>query len=91
MKVYCETFHGGMEQDDRERALYKFRNGSCHIFISTDLAARGLDIPDIKMLFIIIFQLQKTGLYTGTDVRHAGKLMVVLTSFFILKNSCLLT
>lgn len=48
MKVYCETFHGGMEQDDRERALYKFRNSSCHIFISTDLAARGLDIPDIK-------------------------------------------
>ena len=48
MKVYCEMFHGGMEQDDRERALYKFRNGSCHIFISTDLAARGLDIPDIR-------------------------------------------
>ena len=48
MKVYCETFHGGMEQEDRERALYKFRNGSCHIFISTDLAARGLDIPEIK-------------------------------------------
>lgn len=48
MKVYCEVFHGGMEQDDRERALYKFRNGSCHIFISTDLAARGLDISNIK-------------------------------------------
>lgn len=47
-KVYCGTFHGGMEQDDRERALYKFRNGSCHIFISTDLAARGLDIPSIR-------------------------------------------
>ena len=47
MKVFCEVFHGGMEQDDRERALYKFRNGSCHVFISTDLAARGLDIPDI--------------------------------------------
>ena len=37
-----------MEQDDRERALYKFRNGSCNIFISTDLAARGLDISGIK-------------------------------------------
>ena len=48
MKVYCETFHGGMDQDDRERALYKFRNGSCNIFISTDLAARGLDISGIK-------------------------------------------
>lgn len=48
MKVYCEVFHGGMEQDKRERALYKFRNGSCSILISTDLAARGLDIADIK-------------------------------------------
>lgn len=41
----CDRFHGGMEQQDRERALYKFRNGSCPVLISTDLAARGLDIP----------------------------------------------
>lgn len=46
-ELYNEYFHGGMEQPDRERALYKFRNGSCHVFVSTDLAARGLDIPDI--------------------------------------------
>lgn len=46
--LYNEYFHGGMEQPDRERALYKFRNGSCHIFVSTDLAARGLDIPEIE-------------------------------------------
>jgi len=45
--VYCEMFHGGMEQMDRERALYKFSNGSCNVFVSTDLASRGLDIPDI--------------------------------------------
>lgn len=48
MKMYCEVFHGGMEQDERERALYKFRNGSCPVLVSTDLAARGLDIPEIK-------------------------------------------
>lgn len=48
LKVCCEIFHGGMEQDERERALYKFRNRSCPILISTDLAARGLDIPEIK-------------------------------------------
>lgn len=47
MKVPCEAFHGGMEQEVRERALYKFRNGSCPVFVSTDLAARGLDIPAI--------------------------------------------
>ena len=43
----CDMFHGGMEQDDRERSLYKFRNGTCPVLISTDLAARGLDIPGI--------------------------------------------
>ncbi len=43
----CEAFHGGMEQQDRERALYKFRNGSCPVLVSTDLASRGLDIPGI--------------------------------------------
>ncbi len=43
-----DIFHGGMEQDDRERALLKFRNGSHHILITTDLASRGLDIPEIE-------------------------------------------
>ena len=47
-KLSAERFHGGMEQPDRERALYKFRNGSSHVLISTDLAARGLDIPEIE-------------------------------------------
>lgn len=48
MKVYAEVYHGGMEQEERERALYKFRNGSCPVLVSTDLAARGLDIPEIR-------------------------------------------
>ncbi len=43
----CAAFHGGMEQPDRERALYKFRNASCPVLVSTDLASRGLDIPGI--------------------------------------------
>ena len=43
-----EFFHGKLEQPDRERALSKFRNGSCIAFISTDLASRGLDIPEIR-------------------------------------------
>jgi len=43
-----ERFHGGMEQNDRERSLYKFRNGSTPVLVSTDLASRGLDIPDVE-------------------------------------------
>lgn len=48
-------FHGGMEQDDRERALIKFRNGTHQILITTDLASRGLDIPEIE--HVIHYQL----------------------------------
>ena len=40
-------YHGGLEQDERERALIKFRNGSSTVLVCTDLGARGLDIPDV--------------------------------------------
>ena len=48
MGIYSTFYHGGMEQDDRERALIQFRNGSVSYLITTDLAARGLDIPEMK-------------------------------------------
>ena len=49
------NFYGGMGQIERERALIKFRNGTHQIIIATDLAARGLDIPELN--FIIHYQL----------------------------------
>ncbi len=49
------SFYGGMEQIDRERALIKFRNGTHQILIATDLAARGIDVPEIS--FIIHYHL----------------------------------
>ena len=60
-KLPCGIFHGGMEQEDRERSLYKFRNGSCHVLISTDLAARGLDIPDIQNIVHYHMPIQEDG------------------------------
>jgi superfamily II DNA/RNA helicase len=53
-----DIFHGGMEQDERERALLKFRNGSIKMLITTDLASRGLDIPEVE--YIIHYQLPYT-------------------------------
>ncbi|MBD5164013.1 MAG: DEAD/DEAH box helicase [Bacteroidales bacterium] len=41
-------YHGGLEQADREKALILFENGSANILVSTDLAARGLDIADVE-------------------------------------------
>jgi superfamily II DNA/RNA helicase len=49
------TFHGAMEQIDREKNLIKFRGGAHHVLITTDLAARGLDIPEIR--HIVHYQL----------------------------------
>jgi superfamily II DNA/RNA helicase len=46
--IYSTYYHGGMDQDERERALIQFRNGSVSYLITTDLAARGLDIPEMN-------------------------------------------
>ena len=42
------SFHGGLDQRQREDQLYRFSNGSVNVLVATDLASRGLDIPDIQ-------------------------------------------
>ncbi len=51
-------YHGALEQQERDIALCKFRNGSSNILVTTDLAARGLDIPNIR--YVIHYQLPHT-------------------------------
>lgn len=46
-EVVYSIFHGGLEQPQRELELLKFRNGSSRILIATDIAARGIDIPEL--------------------------------------------
>jgi superfamily II DNA/RNA helicase len=43
-------YHGALEQQDRESALAKFRNGTSNVLVTTDLASRGLDIPNIRYI-----------------------------------------
>jgi len=56
-KINHACFSGGMEQKDRERALIKFRNGTCQVLLATDLASRGIDIPEMK--YIIHYELPR--------------------------------
>ena len=51
-------FHGGLEQDAREAALYRFANGSANVLVCTDLASRGLDIDDVR--HIVHYHLPET-------------------------------
>jgi len=51
-------YHGAMEQQERDSALCKFRNGTSNILVTTDLASRGLDIPNIR--YIIHYHIPHT-------------------------------
>lgn len=62
--------HGGMEQLDREKNLIKFRSGVYNLLIATDLASRGLDIPEIK--HVVHYQLPpKKDAFTHRNGRTA--------------------
>lgn len=69
-KIGHGCFYGGLEQKDRERALIKFRNGTYRILIATDLAARGIDVPEMD--FIIHYELpQRNTEFTHRNGRTA--------------------
>ncbi|GAA5928134.1 uncharacterized protein JCM15063_003795 [Sporobolomyces koalae] len=46
----CMPLHGGREQVDRDQTIVDFKNGSCPIVIATSVAARGLDVKQLKMV-----------------------------------------
>jgi superfamily II DNA/RNA helicase len=48
--IVNEFYHGALEQRERDSALCKFRNGTANVLVTTDLAARGLDIPNIRYI-----------------------------------------
>ncbi len=56
--IINEFYHGALEQQERDSALCKFRNGTANVLVTTDLASRGLDIPNIR--FIIHYHLPAT-------------------------------
>ena len=53
--IINEFYHGSLEQQERDAALCKFRNGTVNILVTTDLASRGLDIAHIR--YVIHYQL----------------------------------
>jgi len=77
------TFHGGMEQVDREKALLQFRNGSFHLLICTDLASRGLDIPEIAC--IVHYQLGNEETFIHRNGRTA-RMQAEGTAYLILND-----
>ncbi len=83
--IYATYYHGGMDQDERERALIQFRNGSVNYLITTDLAARGLDIPEMN--HVIHYHLpSKEDEYTHRNGRTA-RMLASGTAYIIIHES----
>ncbi|MEO6282132.1 MAG: DEAD/DEAH box helicase [Dyadobacter sp.] len=79
--IDCAFFHGKLEQEDRERTLIRFRNGSVQYLAATDLAARGLDIPDVK--HVVHFELpMKADEFTHRNGRTA-RMMAEGTAYML--------
>lgn len=82
--LVCACFHGKLDQQEREYVLAKFKNGSTHLLITTDLAARGLDISEVKN--IIHYQKPTSEeIYTHRNGRTArmnssGNVFLILTT-----------
>ena len=49
--VRCEAIHGSIVQKSREKTLERFRAGKLRVLVATDVAARGLDIDDVDVVF----------------------------------------
>lgn len=83
--IHATYYHGGMDQDERERALIQFRNGSVNYLVTTDLAARGLDIPEMKN--VIHYHLpSKADEFTHRNGRTA-RMLASGTAYLIVHDS----
>ncbi|CAH2053032.1 unnamed protein product [Thlaspi arvense] len=64
----CEALHGDISQSQRERILDDFRCGRINVLVATDVAARGLDVPNVDL--VIHYELPNN---TETFVHRTGR------------------
>uniref|UniRef100_A0A8D3D270 RNA helicase n=1 Tax=Scophthalmus maximus TaxID=52904 RepID=A0A8D3D270_SCOMX len=83
----CTSIHGDRSQRDREEALHQFRSGRCPILVATAVAARGLDISNVK--HVINFDLPSDIEEYVHRIGRTGRVgnLGLATSFFNDKNS----
>lgn len=48
---HADALHGDLSQGQRDRVMNGFRNGQTHVLVATDVAARGIDVDDIDIVF----------------------------------------
>ncbi|XP_051114786.1 DEAD-box ATP-dependent RNA helicase 53, mitochondrial-like [Andrographis paniculata] len=66
--IKCEALHGDISQNQRERTLSAFREGRINVLVATDVAARGLDVPNVDL--VIHYELPNS---SETFVHRTGR------------------
>ncbi|MBH1959300.1 MAG: DEAD/DEAH box helicase [Kaistella sp.] len=67
-KISAEAIHGNKSQNQRQNALNNFKSGKTRILVATDIAARGIDIDELK--FVVNFELSDV---SETYVHRIGR------------------
>ncbi|ERM81395.1 RNA helicase [Rhodonellum psychrophilum GCM71 = DSM 17998] len=49
--IMAEALHGDLSQAQRTKVMNKFRKGSCSVMVATDVAARGIDVENVEVVF----------------------------------------
>ena len=82
--ISAEAIHGDIQQRVREQTLNKFRRGELRVLVATDVAARGLDIDDVDVVFNYVvpdeneYYVHRIG-RTGRAKRHGVAYTLVST------------
>ncbi|KAK0708133.1 P-loop containing nucleoside triphosphate hydrolase protein [Lasiosphaeris hirsuta] len=56
-RIHVAAIHGDLRQEQRTRSLEAFKSGTTSVLVATDVAARGLDIPEVKLVINLTFPL----------------------------------
>lgn len=68
----CSSLHGGKEQVDRDEAIKNFKNGDVPIIVATSVAARGLDVKELKLVLVsVLSSLREAVLKCLIELRRA--------------------
>lgn len=67
-KISAEAIHGNKSQNQRQNALSNFKSGKTRILVATDIAARGIDIDELK--YVVNFELSDV---SETYVHRIGR------------------
>ncbi|MDX2430127.1 MAG: DEAD/DEAH box helicase [Bacteroides sp.] len=71
VNIPSETIHGDKEQEERELTMQLFRGGGIKVLITTDLSARGIDIPDVEL--VVNYDLPESPEYYVHRVGRTGR------------------